>query len=301
MKSVLIKEFATNLKLKTIVECENEREITTSEVNRIGLQLVEYYKHFASKRIQIIGNSEWSYLKELESYERKSIAEKLMQYSIPCLVFTRNLEVWDEFREAAKKHDVPIYQTNYYTTKFISKSLDYLDRVLAKTVTIHGVLVDVYGIGILVTGKSGIGKSETALELIKRGHRFIGDDAITIRKRGEESLVGEAPSIIKNLLEIRGIGILDVSKLYGIGSIREEKTIDLVIEFDEWDKTRNYDRLGLEAKSTEILDFEVAKLEIPVKPGRNLAMIVEAAAINHRQKRMGFNAAAELENRMLNM
>lgn len=301
MKSVSIKEFALNLKLESIVEIDEERVITTSEVNRIGLQLVQYYKHFASKRIQIVGNSEYSYLKELESSERRSIADSLMSYDIPCVVFTQNLNVYDEFIEAAKEKEVPIYRTNYYTTKFISKSLDYLDRVLAKTVTIHGVLVDVYGIGILITGKSGIGKSETALELIKRGHRFIGDDAITIRKKGEESLVGEAPNIIRNLLEIRGIGIIDVSKLYGIGSVREEKIIDLVIEFDEWDKTRNYDRLGLESKNTEILDFEVAKLEIPVKPGRNLAMIVEAAAINHRQKRMGFNAAAELEDRMLNM
>lgn len=301
MKSVSIKEFALNLKLESIVDIDEERVITTSEVNRIGLQLVQYYKHFASKRIQIVGNSEYSYLKELESSERRSIADSLMSYDIPCVVFTQNLDVYSEFIDAAKEKEIPIYRTKYYTTKFISKSLDYLDRVLAKTVTIHGVLVDVYGIGILITGKSGIGKSETALELIKRGHRFIGDDAITIRKKGEESLVGEAPNIIRNLLEIRGIGIIDVSKLYGIGSVREEKVIDLVIEFDEWDKTRNYDRLGLESKNTEILDFEVAKLEIPVKPGRNLAMIVEAAAINHRQKRMGFNAAAELEDRMLNM
>lgn len=300
MQSVRIEEFIENINLKVLVMPNKEISILTSEVNRIGLQLVEYYEHFASKRIQVVGNSEWSYLERLSSEKRKSIAEKLMSYKIPCVVFTRNLEVFDEFIEVAKEKEVPILRSKYSTTKFISKSLDYLDRKLAKTVTVHGVLVDVYGIGILIFGKSGIGKSETALELIKRGHRFIADDAITIRKKGEKFLVGEAPPIIKNLLEIRGIGIIDVSRLYGIGSIREEKQIDLIIEFEAWDKKKSYDRLGLEDQHTTILDYEVAKMDIPVKPGRNLAMIVEAAAINHRQKKMGFNAAVELENRMLN-
>jgi HPr kinase/phosphorylase len=300
MNKVRIDDFIENLKLEVINQSQKEHNIKTSEVNRIGLQLIEYYEHFAKDRIQVIGNSEWSYLSKLSSDKRREIAQKLFEYEIPCLIFTRSLEVFTEFYEEALEHDVSIFRTTLATTKFMSKALDYLDKLLAETVTMHGVLVDVYGIGILIFGKSGIGKSETALELIKRGHRFISDDAIRIRKEGENALVGEAPSIIKNLLEIRGIGIIDISKLYGVGSVREEKQIDLVINLEEWDKNTSYDRLGLDNQYTEILGIEVANLIIPVKPGRNLAMIVEAAAINHRQKLMGFNAAMELDNRMNN-
>ncbi|MEA1975572.1 MAG: HPr(Ser) kinase/phosphatase [Bacillota bacterium] len=300
MESVKIKSYIKNIKLKEIVSPNEDVDILVSEVNRIGLQLVKYYKHFSPKRIQIVGNSEWSYLNELTSEKRRSIAVKLMSYDIPCIVFTRNLEVFDEFIEEANKLNVSILQSKYHTTKFISKSSEYLDRVLAKKITVHGVLVDVYGIGILIFGKSGVGKSETALELIKRGHRFIADDAIIIRRLGETQLIGESPEIIKNLLELRGIGIIDISRLYGIGSVREEKQIDLVIEFEEWDKKKSYDRLGLDDKYTTLLDIDISKLSIPIRPGRNLAMIVEAAAINHRQKCMGFNAAEKLEKRLLN-
>ncbi len=300
MQSVDIKNYIENVKLERIADSNQEVKIITSEVNRIGLQLVEYYEHFSPQRIQVVGNSEWSYLEKLTSDQRKIIAKKLMGYKIPCIIFTRNLEVFNEFIEEAKNSDITILRSKNTTTKFISKSSDYLDKVLAKTITVHGVLVDVYGIGILIFGKSGIGKSETALELINRGHRFIADDAIIVRRIGEEQLSGEAPLIIKNLLELRGIGIIDISRLYGIGSIREEKLIDLVIEFEEWDKKKSYDRLGLDDQHTTLLDIEISKINIPVKPGRNLAMIVEAAAINHRQKSMGFNAAAELEKRLLN-
>ncbi|MGM0378502.1 MAG: HPr(Ser) kinase/phosphatase [Bacillota bacterium] len=300
MKTVDIKQYIKNCNLKVINESSKEIKLSSSEVNRIGLQLVKYYEHFVSKRVQVIGNSEWSYLNGVSSKTRKDIAKKLMDYNIPCLVFTRELEIFDEFLEVAKKKDVYILSSKYATTKFTSKTLDFLDKKLAKTVTVHGVLVDVYGIGILIFGESGIGKSETALELIKRGHRFIADDAIMIRQKGEKNLSGEAPEIIKNLLEIRGIGIIDISKLYGIGSVREEKQIDLVIKFEKWDKVKSYDRLGLDDQYTDILDRKVSKLEIPVKPGRNLAMIIEAAAINHRQKEMGYNAAVDLESRMMN-
>ncbi|MDM8535047.1 HPr(Ser) kinase/phosphatase [Clostridiaceae bacterium HSG29] len=300
MQSVKIKKYIEAIELEEIVCSSKNVKIVTGEVNRIGLQLVEYYEYFSEQRIQVVGNSEWSYLEKLDSDRRRSIAKKLMSYKIPCIIFTRDLKVFDEFIEEAKENSVVILKSKYTTTKFISKSSEFLDKALAKTVTVHGVLLDVYGIGILIFGKSGIGKSETALELIKRGHRFIADDAITIRKVGEEQIIGEAPPIIRNLLELRGIGIIDISRLYGIGSVREEKQIDLIIEFEEWDKKKNYDRLGLDDKHTSLLDIEVSKLNIPVKPGRNLAMIVEAAAINHRQKSMGFNAAVELEKRLLN-
>lgn len=299
MDKVQIEKFIKKLKLEEVVSSDQEVFLTTSEVNRIGLQLMEYYEHFVEKRVQVVGNSEWSYLNQVSSEKRTLIANKLMSYSLPCIIFTRGLDIFDEFKEVASEKGVYLLKSTLATTKFISLALNYLDKVLAQTITKHGVLVDVYGIGILIYGKSGIGKSETALELIKRGHRFIADDAIIIRNSGDSNLIGEAPEIIKNLLEIRGIGIIDISRLYGIGSVREEKQIDLIIEFKKWDEQHSYDRLGLQDHHEELLDVKVSKIDIPVKPGRNLAMIVEAAAMNHRQKMMGFNAAVELEKRML--
>lgn len=297
-KNVSIKQFVQDMELEVCVSSSEDTMIATSEVNRIGLQLMEFYEFFAEDRIQIIGKGEWSYLNHLESDRRRAVAETFFSYHIPCLIFTRDLEVFPEFVEVAKERNKRLLRTHDTTTKFISKVLNYLDDKLADTITLHGVLVDVHGVGILILGKSGVGKSETALELIKRGHRFIADDAIQIKKTNDNKLIGTAPDLIKNFLEIRGIGILDVSRLYGSGATRAAKFIDLVVKFELWDEKKAYDRLGIDDKFTNILDLEVAQLEIPVKPGRNLAIILEAAAINHRQKQMGYNAAIELDRRM---
>ncbi len=293
-----ITSFIKDLRLEVIVEGAEDAKIITSEVNRIGLQIMEYYEYFSEERIQVIGKSEYSYLQKLSEESRYEIATKLMQYKIPCLIFTRELEVFESFKRAARENNCYILRTDKSTTSFNSRALTYTDDKLAEAVTLHGVLVDVYGIGILIIGKSGVGKSEAALELIKRGHRFVGDDAIILRKTRDDRLLGTSPELIKNLLEIRGIGILDISKLYGIGSIRHEKFVDLVVRFEEWDKKKTYDRLGLDENYSEIMGVKVALMEMPVKPGRNLAVILEAAAINHRQKAMGYNAALELEERM---
>jgi len=298
MKSVSLKEFAEALDLQQSNGAELNYELNTSEINRIGLQLVGFYDHFPNSRIQIMGRSEWSYFEQLSDEVKAKRAEQFMSQDIPGLLITRGLDVFPELSEAAKKYERPILVSEESTTRFINRSTEYLEDMLAPTITVHGVLVDVYGIGVLILGKSGVGKSETALELIKRGHRFVADDAIEIKKKRDGNLLGTAPELIKNFIEIRGIGILNIAKLYGIGSVREDKQIDLVVQFELWDDNAVYDRLGLDDQYTEILDTKIAKIKIPVKPGRNLAVILEVAARNHRQKQMGYNAAQELDQRL---
>ncbi|WP_427339821.1 HPr(Ser) kinase/phosphatase [Caloranaerobacter sp. DY30410] len=302
MKSIPIDNLIKDMNLEVIYKPENpDIEITKSDLNRPGLQLTGFYNHFAYERIQLIGNVEWSYLTSLDEKTRDERLKRLLEYPIPAIIITRNLEVFPEMIKWAKEFGRTVLRTKLTTTKFTSRLVNYLDDMLAPQITMHGVLVEVYGIGILITGKSGVGKSETALELIKRGHRLVADDAVEIRKVEENILRGKAPELIKHFLEIRGIGILDIKRLYGVGAIRNSKVIDLVVELEYWDDKKEYDRIGLDEEYTVILDTKVPKITIPVRPGRNLAMIVEVAARNHRQKSMGYNAAEELDKRILSL
>lgn len=299
MAYVSVKELMKDLNLEIIYSPEAiDAKIGSSDVNRPGLQLTGFYKYFAYERVQVIGKVEWTYFNGLSAEVRQKRAEELLSYPMPCLIITRDLEVHEEFIEAAKKFRRPIFRKKISTTKFISVITNYLEDKLAPVITRHGVLVDVYGIGIFMIGESGIGKSETALELIKRGHRLISDDAVEIKKK-DDTLEGTAPEIIRHFMEIRGIGILDIKHLYGVGAVRDEKMIELVIELENWKQGKEYNRLGLDNDHMEMLGIEIEKITIPIKPGRNLAMIIEVAARNYKQKIMGFNAAETLSDRLM--
>lgn len=299
MRSVPIDKLIQDLELEVIHKTNNSSsEITRNELNRLGLQLVGFFKYFGYKRIQIIGNAEWHFLAGLEKNVRAKRLDTIFQYPIPAVIVTRNLEIFDEIIVAAEKYDRNILRTDMTTTKFTNRLVNYLDDALAPQITMHGVLVEVYGMGILITGESGVGKSETALELVKRGHRLVADDAVQIRKVGEDLLIGESPELIRHFLEIRGLGILDIERLYGIGSVKKWEAIDVVVHLEDWDSQKEYDRLGLDDEYIDILGKKVLKLTIPVRPGRNVAMILEVATRNTRQKQFGYNAAVELDKRM---
>ena len=268
------------------------------EVNRPALQLTGFYDQFDNDRIQIIGNVEYSYLKSLTEGERFERYNQLLSSNIPCLVFCRSLRPENKVLELAVKHQIPILLCDMATSTFMAEVIRWLKVQLAPCIVIHGVLVDVYGEGVLITGESGIGKSEAALELIKRGHRLVTDDAVEIRKVSDEELIGTAPGVTKYFIELRGIGIIDVKTLFGVESVKETQQINMVIQLEDWKRDKEYDRLGLEEEYTEYLGNKVVCHALPIRPGRNLAVIVEAAAVNHRQKKMGYNAAKELYRRV---
>lgn len=275
-----------------------EYYVESEDVNRTGLPLAGYFEYFPYERIQIIGRTEYTYFQNIDKDKRKEILDKFFSYEIPVLIVTRDLEVDVDIIESAKKHNRVVLSSRSNTTRFINKLSNYLNNKLAPHLTMHGVLVDVYGIGVLIKGESGIGKSETALELIQKGHRLIADDAVEIRKVDDTRLVGQAPEILKHYMEIRGIGIIDVKSLYGVGAIKNQKAIDLVVELENWNQQKYYDRLGLDREYVEILGTQVEKLVIPVKPGRNTSMIIEVAAMNFRQKGMGIDAAQEFTQKL---
>ena len=272
--------------------------IHVPEFNRPALQLTGFYDQFDNDRIQIIGNVEYAYLKSLSETERYERYMQLLSSNIPCLIFCRNLEPEAEIIELAKKYQIPILKSAESTSSFSAEVIRWLKVQLAPCIVIHGVLVDVYGEGVLITGESGIGKSEAALELIKRGHRLVTDDVVEIRRVSAETLIGSSPAITKHFIELRGIGIIDVKALFGVESILDSASIDMVIQLEEWRRDKDYDRMGLDDQYTEFLGNKVICHKIPIRPGRNLAVIVEAAAVNHRQKRMGYNAARELYKRV---
>ena len=274
------------------------KEITVPEINRPALQLTGYFDHFDSVRVQIVGYVEHTYLQTLTQERRKEVYKQLLSYGVPCLIYTTEIYPDEDLLKEALETDTPVFSTSKRTTPFQAELIRWLNVELAPCISIHGVLVDIYGVGVLIMGESGIGKSEVALELIKRGHRLVTDDVVEIRKVSDDTLVGRAPSITKHLIELRGIGIVDVKALFGVQSVRETQTIDLAIRLEEWDKNREYDRLGLEDEYTEFLGNKVVCHAIPIRPGRNLAIILESAAINHRQKQMGYNAAQELYRRV---
>lgn len=297
---VKLSELAEKMELKNLtptVELKG-KEVSIPEVNRPALQLSGFFDHFDSDRVQIIGYVEYTYLQTLD-YERKiKIYDELVTYKVPCIVFSRNLEPDKELIEKAAKQDIPIFQTEKQTSGFMAELIRWMNVKLAPCISIHGVLVDVYGVGVLIMGESGIGKSEAALELIKRGHRLVTDDVVEIRKVSDETLVGSAPDITRHFIELRGIGIVDVKSMFGVQSVRETQNIDLVITLEDWSREKEYDRLGLEESYTEFLGNKVVCHNIPIRPGRNLAIIVESASVNHRQKQMGYNAAQELYKRV---
>ena len=275
-----------------------KHRIKISDVNRPALQLSGFFEHFEQSRVQIIGNVEYTYLQRLDVEKKEKILQKFTTYDIPCIIFCRDLQPDEDFLQIASENDVPVLGTRRSTSEFMAELIFCLSEQLAPCISIHGVLVDVYGEGLLIMGESGIGKSEAALELVRRGHRLVTDDVVEIRKVSDETLVGTAPDITRHFIELRGIGIVDVKTLFGVQSVRETKNIDLVITLEEWNKEREYDRLGLEDQYTEFLGNKVVCHNLPIRPGRNLAIIVETAAINHRQKSMGYNAAQELYQRV---
>lgn len=300
MKGVSVKKIVEKMNLKVLnpeVDIKN-RKVTTSEVNRPALQLTGYFDYFEKSRIEIIGMVEHTYMQKLSMEEKLDVFEKFFSHNVPCVIFSRNLEPDADLLKAATASGTPVLSTDYGTSAFMAELIYYLGEELAPCISIHGVLVDVYGEGLLIMGESGIGKSEAALELIRRGHRLVSDDVVEIRKINKHILVGTAPDITRYFIEMRGVGIIDVKALFGVECVKEKQNIDLVIKLEDWKKENEYDRLGLEEEYMEFLGNKVVSHSLPIRPGRNLAVICESAAVNHRQKKMGYNAAKELYRRV---
>ncbi len=278
----------------------SSKKVMVPDINRPALQLAGFFDHFDNERVQIIGRVEAAYISQMDDETKKERYDKLLSYNIPCIIYCRNENPDEYMIEAARKYKIPLLQSAQVTSSFEAEIIRWMKVQLAPTISIHGVLVDVYGEGVLITGESGIGKSEAALELIKRGHRLVTDDVVEIRKVSDETLIGTAPEITRHFIELRGIGIIDVKTLFGVESVKETQGIDMVIHLEDWDKEKEYDRFGLEEEYTEILGNKIVCHNLPIRPGRNLAVIVESAAVNWRQKKMGYNAARELYNRVQN-
>lgn len=274
------------------------RHIPISDISRPGLEMAGYFTHYPANRVQLLGKTELSFFAMLDADERKDRMMKLCTDDTPAIIIAHEEKVPQELIDASSKRHVPVLSTKLSTTRFSSLLTNYLESQLAPTTAVHGVLVDIYGVGVLITGKSGVGKSETALELVKKGHRLVADDCVEIRQEGESTLVGQPPKLIEHLLEIRGVGIIDIMTLFGASAVRTFKRISLVIDLEIWDAEKTYDRLGLEEEKMRIIDTDLTKLTIPVRPGRNLSVIIEVAAMNYRLKRMGVNAAEEFSKRL---
>ena len=301
MKTVVsLQKLADSLKLENWTpEIDMSKiQLTSPDINRPALQFTGYYEHFVAERVQIIGYVEYTYIMQMPDSQRDEVYERFISSGIPCVIFTTLTEPSEDMLRLARKYGVPTLVTGRSTCGFMAEIIRWLAVELAPSISIHGVLVDVYGEGVLIMGESGIGKSEAALELIKRGHRLITDDVVEIRKVSDTTLVGTAPDITRHFIELRGIGIINVKTLFGVEAVMDTTNIDLVIKLEEWDKDKEYDRLGLEEEYTEFLGNRVTCHSLPIRPGRNLAVIVESAAVNHRQKKMGYNAAQELYNRV---
>lgn len=274
------------------------RPITTSDISRPGIELAGYFDYYPANRIQLIGMTELTFANKLNESERDYRLERLCTDVTPAIIITRDLVAPEALLEASERESVPVMRSKQKTTRFSGLLTNFLESKLAPTTAVHGVLVDIYGVGVMITGQSGVGKSETALELVKRGHRLVADDCVEIRQEDENTLVGTSPELIEHLLEIRGLGIIDVMTLFGAGSVLSHKKISLVISLENWDQQKQYDRLGIDEEKVRIIDTDVTKITIPVRPGRNLAVIIEVAAMNFRLKRMGMNAAEQFTNRL---
>ena len=287
-----------NLEIVYIPMSADEIHITTNEVNRPGIQLAGYTDYFDPLRVQILGWTELSFLQNMSDVERERALGYWLSLHPAAAVVTRGLDIPDYFVDACAKYEVPLLKTSRETSPFLASLIAQLNRELAPRITRHGVLVEVYGEGILMLGESGVGKSEAAIELLKRGHRLVADDAVEIKRVSNRTLVGSSPEIIRHLIELRGIGIVDVRQIFGMGAVKESEKIELVLSLENWSKDTKYDRYGLEYEQYDILGLKVPMITIPIKPGRNLAVIIEVAAMNNRLKRLGYNAAAELNKRL---
>ncbi|MDV2886241.1 MULTISPECIES: HPr(Ser) kinase/phosphatase [Alkalihalophilus] len=274
------------------------RPITTSDISRPGMEMAGFFTYYPAKRLQLLGRTELTFFEQLTKEVQQERMLKLCTYDTPGIIISRGNEAPRALLEAAEQNGVPVMRSKQTTTRLSSKLTNYLESKLSPMTAVHGVLVDIYGIGVLITGNSGVGKSETALDLVRRGHRLVADDSVEIRQENEDTLVGRSPELIQHLLEIRGLGIINVMTLFGAGAVRPYKRIVLCIHLELWDQKKAYDRLGLEEETMKIMDSEIQKLTVPVRPGRNLAVIIEVAAMNFRLKRLGFNAAEEFSERL---
>lgn len=300
VKELLETEFS-ELRIEALESEEGlEREILFPDLYRPGLALTGYFEYFAWEKIQVLGKTETEYLKTVSPDYRKGIFRKMMGYSIPCIVLTRGLNPPEELLEESRNTRVSVLRTPVETSKFMNALSVMLENRFAPKTTIHGVLLDIYGIGTLITGTSGAGKSECALELIEKGHRIVADDVVEIRKMAGDMLIGKSIEPIKHHMEIRGLGIINIKELFGVSAVRDEKHIELSVVLEEWKDDKEYDRLGIDDKYDEILEIKVPKLEIPIRPGRSIAVIIEVAAINHRLKMMGYHSAKEFDRKLLN-
>lgn len=280
---------------------KTEWDIRTTDLNRPGMQFCGFYEYFAFERPQVIGKVEMTYLENMDGPARRLMLKKYFSYDMPCVIICRGMTPPEDLLDAARSRNIAVYQTSMVTTKFTFTAINYLNRCLAPRVTRHGVLVDVYGVGVLITGESGVGKSEAALELVKRGHQLVADDVVDICKVSDDRLVGECPEMVRHFMEIRGIGIIDIRAMYGVGAVAVSKSIDLVMHMEHWQEGREYDRLGLAEEHVTILGVKVPHQLTPVRPGRNMAIIIEVAARNLSLKKMGYSAAHELDRRMNEM
>ncbi|CEA04340.1 HPr kinase/phosphorylase [Metalysinibacillus saudimassiliensis] len=299
MPVVVTRDVMERFNLKVVSGNEGlGRYIATSDLSRPGLEMAGYFMHYPADRVQLLGKTEVSFFDMLDDSVKKERMLKLCSPDTPAIIVARDMRVPEALIQASNEMQVPVLTTTMTTTRFSSKLTNYLESQLAPTTAVHGVLVDVYGIGVLIVGKSGVGKSETALELVKKGHRLVADDSVEIRQEAEDFLVGSAPPLLEHLLEIRGIGIIDIMTLFGASAVRPYKRITLVVELEIWDDEKVYDRLGLEEEKVKIIDTELTKLTIPVRPGRNVSVLLEVAAMNYRLKRLGINAAEEFSRRL---
>lgn len=296
-----LSKFIENFKLEVIYQPQSLDDVyvTTSDLSRPGLQLVGYHEYFDNSRLQIMGKAEFTYLEQFSPEERTQRLEGFFKLGFPALIITRGLQIFPEMTDFSEEYNVPLLRCEHGTSRFMSMAIRYLSEQLAPCKTRHGVLCEIYGEGILIMGESGVGKSEAAIELVKRGHRLVADDAVEIRKISDSALIGSAPEIIRHFVEVRGIGIIDVKEIFGMGAIKDEQQIDMVIHLEPWEKGKQYDRLGMIDEYTNIMGINVPSITIPVKLGRNIAVIVEVAAMNNRQKKMGYNAAVELNDRIM--
>ncbi len=298
--SVSLKKLIDEFKLEVLYMPEGEKiKIKDNGVNRPGLAFSGFYEYFNDKRVQVIGKAEHQYLESLSREERLYRAEQFAAHHPPVLIFCRNLEVFDEILVAAKKYGITIARTSARTTDFMAEMVASLGMHLAPRITRHGVFIEVYGEGVLILGESGVGKSETAVELIKRGHRLIADDAVELKRASAKTIVGSSPEVIRHFMELRGIGIVDIRRIFGVGAVKNAEKVDLIVKLEPWDKNKIYDRIGMDVETTNILGNEIVTTTIPVRPGRNLAMILEVAAMNNRQRRMGYNTAEEFNKRLM--
>lgn len=297
---VSLQKVIDEFKLEVIYIHKDAKDVMIDEndVNRPGLQLMGFYEYFNPERIQIIGKMEFAYLSTIDEKTRRERLQLLFAQRIPALIITRELPYFAEMLELAKEYEVPLLRSKESTSNFMSGLIAFLNLTLAPRITRHGVLIEIYGEGVFITGESGVGKSETAIELVKRGHRLVADDAVEIRKVSNISLVGSSPDNIRHFLELRGIGIINARRLFGIGAVKMTEKLDLVVELEQWNPEKIYDSMGVDTEYVSLLGVKVPSLTIPVKPGRNLAVILEVAAMNNRQKKMGYNAAQELLNRL---